>query len=189
MLRLAFATSNIHKARELESILRDFKVDIEVVQVKLREIQSDHLEDIATHCCEEAYRILGRPVFVEDSGLFINSLNGFPGPYSSYVYRTIGIPGILKLMEGSTDRDARFESCIACKIKDDVLKIFKGVCKGRISYEPRGSMGFGFDPIFIPYEGDGRTFGEMTIEEKNKLSHRGIAGRAFATWLKDLLKL
>lgn len=187
-MRLAFVTSNIHKARELASILKSDGIEVEIVQMRLKESQADSLDEISATCCEEAYRILRGPVFVEDSGLFIKSLNGFPGPYSSYVYRTIGIAGIVKLMDGVSDRDAAFESCIACKLGDEPPRIFKGVCKGRISHRPKGSMGFGFDPIFIPEEGDGRTFGEMETEEKNRVSHRGIAGRMLAAWLRDNIR-
>lgn len=183
-MRLTFVTTNVGKANEIRSLLKTFGIEIDVCTIKLTEIQSDSLEEIATRSCEEAYEILRKPVFVEDAGLFIERLNGFPGPYTSYVYRTIGIAGVLRLMEGEENRAAHFKSCIACKISGDLINLFSGICVGRISNEPRGSSGFGFDPIFVPEEGDGRTFAEMSVEEKNAISHRGKAVRLLTEWLK-----
>jgi len=183
-VRLTFVTTNAGKAAEVRSLLMALGIEIGVRAIRLTEIQSDSLEEISARCCEEAYEILREPVFVEDSGLFIERLNGFPGPYSSYVQRTIGNAGILKLMAGEENRRAYFRSCIACKLSDGPVKLFSGVCVGRISHEPRGSGGFGFDPLFIPDEGDGRTFAEMDVKEKSAISHRGKAVRLFAEWLK-----
>jgi len=122
-------------------------------------------------------------VFVEDAGLFIDALNGFPGPYSSYVYRTIGVEGVLKLVEGKS-RGAAFVSVIALYHPGKGVRVFKGMCRGVIAQHPRGFSGFGFDPIFIP-EGVGKTFAEMREDEKNKLSHRGEAARKLIEWLKN----
>lgn len=182
-MRLTFVTTNTGKANEVRSLLKTFGIEIDVCTIKLTEIQSDSLEEIATKSCEEAHEILKGPVFVEDAGLFIECLNGFPGPYSSYVYRTIGIAGVLKLMRGEENRLARFKSCIACKLPGTPIKLFSGVCIGKISHEPRGSSGFGFDPIFVPEEGNGKTFAEMSVEEKNAVSHRGKSVRLLAEWL------
>lgn len=186
-MRLAFVTTNQDKAREVVSILGSEGIELEVVNLKLIEPQSDSLEEISIACCKEAYGKLKRPVFVEDSGLFIECLNGFPGPYSSYVYKTIGLKGVLKLLEGVVDRRAVFQSCVACKLSDGPPKVFKGTCDGRMATVPRGSSGFGFDPIFIPDHDGGRVFAEMSIEEKNVYSHRGMAVRALARWLKEVL--
>jgi XTP/dITP diphosphohydrolase len=119
---------------------------------------------------------------LEDSGLFIEALNGFPGVYSAYVFQTIGQMGILRLMEGKRDRDARFESRIALSLPDGNVELVSGTCTGTIPQTMRGSEGFGFDPVFIP-EGDYRTFAEMSIEEKEVHSHRGKALAA----LRELL--
>jgi len=183
-LRLTFVTTNTGKANEVKSLIKPLGIEIDVRAIKLTEIQSDSLEEIAMRSCEEAHEILKEPVFVEDAGLFIERLNGFPGPYSSYVYRTIGVAGILKLMEYEENRAAHFKSCIACKLSREPPVLFSGVCVGRISHEPRGLSGFGFDPIFIPEEGDGRTFAEMSVEEKNAVSHRGKSVRLLAEWLR-----
>ncbi len=177
-------TTNRGKANEVRNLLKTFGIEIDVCAIKLTEIQSDNLEEIAMRSCEEAYGVLKKPVFVEDAGLFIECLNGFPGPYSSYVYRTIGVTGILKLMEEKENRAAFFKSCIACKISGEPPSLFSGVCIGKISHEPKGSSGFGFDPIFVPEEGYGKTFAEMTTEEKNAVSHRGKSLRLLVEWLR-----
>jgi len=183
-IRFVVVTSNPGKAREFESIFSGYGLSFRIEPIKTPEIQAVDLRVIAEQSAIYAYDILREPVLVEDAGLFIDALNGFPGPFSSYVYRTIGIRGILKLMENVEDRRARFLSVIAFYTPMiGGVKIFTGEVEGYIAREPRGSGGFGFDPIFIPAEGDGRTFAEQSIEEKNKLSHRARAARKFAEWM------
>ena len=178
-----FVTGNIHKLKEVEGILRPYGIKVKMIKVKKIEIQADELRAIAEHAAINATKDAGVPVVVEDAGLFIEALRGFPGPYSSYVFKTIGNEGIIKLMKGITDRHARFISVVAFAEPEGYVRTFVGVAEGLISVEPRGSMGFGFDPIFIPYEGDGRTFAEMSLDEKNRISHRGKAFRSLAKWL------
>jgi XTP/dITP diphosphohydrolase len=148
------------------------------------EIQDDSLENIAKTSAIDAAKKTNLPVFVEDAGLFIKALNGFPGPYSSYVYRTTGTRGILRLMQNERKRDAYFSSVVAfCNPKELwESKIFEGRVEGAITYSERGRQGFGFDPIFQPYSRTSRTFAEMTTQEKNKHSHRAQALRKFAQW-------
>jgi XTP/dITP diphosphohydrolase len=169
---LYFATSNKGKFAEAEKVLSALGIPILHFEFHHNEIRSDRLEDIAKEAAEEAFRQCQEPVFVEDSGLFIKSLNGFPGTYSAWVLKKIGVPGILKLMAGAKDRSAYFEACIAYA-DGSGIKIFSGRCSGTISEVPRGSSGFGYDPIFVP-EGVDLTFGQ-NIELKNKLSHRYIS--------------
>lgn len=186
-IRFVVVTSNPGKAREFENIFSEYKLSFRIEPIKTPEIQAMDLRIIAEESAIYAYDILREPVLVEDAGLFINALNGFPGPFSSYAYKTIGIKGILKLMENVEDRRARFLSVIAFYTPMiGGVKIFTGEVEGYIAMEPRGSGGFGFDPIFIPAEGDGRTFAEQSIEEKNKLSHRARAAKKFAEWILSL---
>jgi len=130
------------------------------------------------------------PIFVEDAGLFIDALSGFPGPYAAYVYKTIHNSGILRLMENVADRHARFESVIAyCDQTLCEPVCFDGESKGEITTTERkqqGKSAFGFDPIFRP-TGSSKSFAEMTIEEKNGYSHRAMAIREFADWYKQSL--
>lgn len=188
-MRFTLVTTNRGKIKEFHQILNQYNLRYRVEYLKTREVQSTDLKEIAKESALYAYNILREPVLVEDAGLFINSLNGFPGPYSSYVYKTIGLRGILKLMNNVEDRSAFFQSVIAFFSPYTGIRLFSGEARGKISYEPRGVGGFGFDPIFIPDEGDGRTFAELEVDEKNKLSHRGKSMRNFIEWITSLKPL
>lgn len=182
---LAIATSNINKVKEAEIVLRDYGISLEPVPVRKVEIQHDSLYEIARYAALHAFLALRRPVVVEDSGLYVEALNGFPGPYSNYVFKTIGIRGVLKLLSDLQDpreRRARFLAVVALALSEREVVIFDGVAEGYISTEARGSGGFGFDPIFVPL-GESRTFAEMGPEEKCRLSHRGQAFRRLAEWV------
>jgi len=179
-----FVTGNIHKFNEARRVLAEFRISTAMLNLETVEIQDDRVENIARASAVDAAKKSSLPVFVEDAGLFMNALNGFPGPYSSYVYRTIGTKGMLKLMENEKKRDAYFLSVVAFfnNQKQAVPTCFQGRVEGRITREERGRQGFGFDPIFEPLDGNGRTFAEMTTKEKNKHSHRAQALRKFARW-------
>jgi XTP/dITP diphosphohydrolase len=145
------------------------------------------LEEIAEASVIDAFEKCHLPIIVEDAGLFVDPLNGFPGPYAAYVYRTIGNQGLLKLMENVETRKARFESVIAYLSKGlKSPKCFSGQVQGEIVTEQKrgnGNSGFGFDPIFKPLRAN-KAFAEMSILEKNGFSHRAEAFRAFAEWYK-----
>jgi XTP/dITP diphosphohydrolase len=183
-----FATGNINKFNEARSILSQQGIAVGMLRLKGDEIQSDSLKDIAQTSVINAYRRCRLPIFVEDAGLFIDALSGFPGPYAAYAYKTIHNSGILKLMENLADRHARFQSVIAyCDDQTPCQpECFDDECSGEITQTERkqqGKSGFGFDPIFQPTESS-KTFAEMTIEEKNGYSHRAMAIRKFAQWYK-----
>ncbi len=181
--RLAFfVTSNVHKFNEARRVLSEYKIATAMLKIKAVEIQDDRLENIAKSSATDAVENCGLPVIVEDAGLFIEALNGFPGPYSSFVFRTIGTRGILKLMENVGKRDSHFQSVVAFGGPEEATKCFHGKAKGRISFEERGKLGFGFDPIFEPAGDSDKTFAEMATTEKNKHSHRAEALRKFANW-------
>ncbi|RLI41478.1 non-canonical purine NTP pyrophosphatase, RdgB/HAM1 family [Candidatus Bathyarchaeota archaeon] len=177
-----FVTSNLHKFNEARLILAEHKVATALLRVKTVEVQDDSIENIAKASALDAVKKCRLPIIVEDAGLFVEALNGFPGPYSSYVYRTIGIKGILKLMENVEKRDAYFQSVVAFCSPEEPPRCFHGKVKGKISLEERGSSGFGFDPIFEPLASRNKTFAEMAMIEKNKYSHRAQALRKFVEW-------
>lgn len=177
-------TGNPNKFREGQLILSEMGFELRLLRGMKLEIQADDLEAIATRSLEWISINDPRPIIAEESGLFIEHYNGFPGPYSSYTLRRIGLAGILKLMEDVEDRRAQYKAVIAYRHGCE-LNLFRGEVWGRISRMPRGAGGFGYDPIFIPDEGDGRTFGEMTVEEKNSISHRARAFRMLGGWLKS----
>ena len=178
-----FVSNNIHKFHEMRSVLGEYKIATTLLRVKSPEIQDDDIKNIAKTSAIELAKKFNLPIVVEDAGLFIKVLNGFPGPYSSYVYRILGLRGILKLMEDVDKRNAFFHSVVAfCDPEDDILKCFHGKVEGKITQEERGSSGFGFDPIFMPLSCSDKTFSEMSITEKNDNSHRGEAFQKFARW-------
>ncbi len=170
---LYFVTGNKNKFEEASEIFSRYGLDLNWVNVDVEEIQNDSLIDVVIWKGYEISKILSDKLFiVEDTGLFIKGLNGFPGVYSAYVYKSIGCKGILKLMEGINDRSAYFLSYGLLYLRDNVFKVFRVKVDGYISYEERGAHGFGFDPIFIP-KGNNKTYAEMPLSLKNDFSHRG----------------
>ncbi len=103
-----FATGNIHKFNEARSILSHYGISVGMLRMKGDEIQNEDLKKIAEKSVVNAYKLSKLPIFVEDAGLFIEALNGFPGPYAAYAYKTIHNNGILKLMVNEVDRQAEF---------------------------------------------------------------------------------
>ena len=172
---LYFASSNIHKFNEAKKILDTFGINLGFFNCKLEEIQSDSLIEIAKNKAKQAFLKCKKPVIVEDDGLFIESLNGFPGPYSSYVFQTIGNNGILQLLK--QNRKAKFVSIISfCDKKN--IETFESKINGTISKKLSG-RGWGYDPIFIPLN-QKKTFAQL--ENKNLLSHRFKSLRKFSSW-------
>lgn len=178
-----FVTGNIHKFTEARLVLKEFGLSTVMLNVDTVEIQADNIENVAKASVTDALKKCCLPLIVEDAGLFIKVLKRFPGPYSSYAFRTIGLNGILKLIENMKERKAFFESVVAFSAPTwKSPKCFSGKTEGRIAEQVKGYGGFGFDPIFFPKDGKGRTFAEMSIGEKNELSHRAKALRRFAEW-------
>lgn len=173
---LMFASSNKNKYNEAKEILKTFNITLGFFKCELEEIQSDSVKEIASHKSQHAFLKCKCPVIIEDDGLFIDALNGFPGPYSSYVFKTIGNKGILQLVR--SDRKAKFTSTISFTDKKNSSKIFEGTVLGKISQKSLGT-GWGYDPIFVP-EGEKKTFAQL--ENKNILSHRHKSLEKFAKW-------
>jgi XTP/dITP diphosphohydrolase len=180
-----FATGNIHKFREARILLAQHGLAVGMLRVKAVEIQSDNLSEIAAASAVDAYKRCHLPLIVEDAGLFVEELKGFPGPYAAYVYKTVENAGLLKLMEKVRNRKATFQSAIAyCDSESGKTVCFEGETIGEITIKERMvsfESAFGFDPIFQPM-GSAKTFAEMSIEEKNGFSHRAQAVHKFAEW-------
>src|SRR5690606_10070971 len=136
----------------------------------------------------EAFRRCNLPIIVEDAGLFIDELNGFPGPYAAYIYKTLGNSGILKLLQNVANRKAVFKSVLAYYDKElNAHMCFEGEVKGKIALREQtenSDTTFGFDPIFIP-SGSQKPFAQMAISEKNQYSHRAKAINKFVQWYKN----
>jgi len=191
MIQLVFATNNINKLREIKHILgnsfsllslRDIGMEADIPENEAT------LEGNAMHKARHIYEKTGMNVFADDTGLEIDALGGLPGVHSA---RFAGkskdsganIEKVLAMMGQAENRNARFRTVIAL-ILDGKEFLFEGVSEGRIIREKTGSEGFGYDPVFVP-EGENRTFAEMTLAEKNRISHRA---RAFEK-LRDFLNL
>ncbi len=179
-MALYMVTRNRGKFEEARQELASYGIELGQIEAEKLEVQSDDVVAIARVAAEDAFRKLHLPLIVDDTGLYIRALNGFPGPYSSYVLERIGLQGVLRLLEGVPDRHACFRTAVAY-VDDDGVAVFTGETCGTIAERPRGSMGFGYDPIFVP-EGERRTYAEMGVAEKNRISHRGKALRSFASW-------
>ena len=185
-MKLKVITSNPGKVAEFQKAFADMGVEMEHIRLPYDEIQTSELEEVVKKGMEEIRSKGVRDFIIDDSGLFIDALKGFPGVYSAYGQKTIGNDGILKLMEGVEDRKATFKCCIGCDIDGQTI-IVTGTCDGYISHEARGNEGFGYDPIFSP---DGkRSFAEIGIEEKNTMSHRGNAVKLLRQALEDVVKI
>ena len=179
---LFFVSSNNHKFKEAEIILNSFKIKIGFLKYTLEEVQSNSMKVIASKKAKFAFSKFNKPIIIEDDGLFIESLQGFPGPYSSYVFESIGNLGILNLV--NKKRKAKFVSLITY-CDGEITKSFMGTILGSISKSEKGK-GWGYDPIFIP-KNLKKTFAEL--KNKNELSHRYLALKNFSNWYLQKQKL
>ena len=178
-----FMTENPGKFREARSILESRGIRTKQLRRSKLEIQDERLEKIAIYALKTALERHPGPMVLEDSGLFIESLHGFPGPFSSQALETIGLDGILHLLGNSRRRRAYFRSAVAFGSNKVQPRAFTGVVNGTISRKILGSNGFGFDPIFIP-DGSALSFGQADDSFKNRHSHRAKAFLKFASWYR-----
>ncbi len=172
-MTIQFITTNAGKFAEVSERLARANVKIVHMDRSYPEIQTDRLEKVLKYAATGLDDEVKGDYLIDDSGLFIEALGSFPGVYSAFVQKKIGNKGILKLMAGETYRAAFFETVFLLH-QGDEHEVFHGQCRGTIAEAERGKGGFGYDPIFIP-EGETRTFAEMSVKEKNAVSHRGRA--------------
>ena len=165
---LLFVTSNAGKLREAEAVLG---VGLEHRALDLVEPQSLDLHEVVRAKAAAAYELLERPVLVEDTGLELLGLGGFPGPLVRWLLASVGPDGICRIADAFGDRRA-VARCITCAADAEAMVVGEGAVLGSIAPQPRGLGGFGWDSIFVPDGGDGRTFGEMDAADKNAISHR-----------------
>lgn len=193
-MKLIFATNNAHKLAEVQAVLgdgytlatpRDCGVEEEIPETQ------PTLEGNALQKARYLHERTGLDCFADDTGLEVAALGGAPGVRSAR-YATDGHDFaannrlLLKNLEGTTDRRARFRTVIALILNGEE-HFFEGIVEGRIIDAERGAEGFGYDPLFIPDGGD-KTFAEMSAEEKNAVSHRGRAVRRLAAYLHSIEK-
>lgn len=191
-MKIIFATNNQHKVDEIRSALPNH---FSIVTLKEAGINidipepHDSLQDNAAEKARTIYQLTKTTCFSEDTGLEVPSLNNQPGVHSA---RYAGekkpfdknIEKLLSKLKNAPDRRASFRTVI-CLISDDKEYFFEGICNGEIISEKKGHGGFGYDPIFIP-TGSDKTFAEMSLEEKNRFSHRKKATDKLVTFLNIL---
>ena len=196
-MKFIFATNNQHKVEEIRSITGDQSDSyrIEILTLKEAGIDIDipepynTLEENASGKSRTIYEMTGANCFSEDTGLEVKALDGEPGVKSAR-YAGDGrsfdanIEKLLINLAGKQDRNARFRAVISLLI-DGRETLFEGICEGRIIEEKRGEQGFGYDPVFIP-TGSVKTFGEMSLEEKTRYSHRARATEKLVAFLNNL---
>ena len=181
-MKLKVITSNPGKVAEYEKELSQFGIEMEHLRHPYDEVQTSDLEEVVNKGMDAIIAEGIRDFIVDDSGLFIDALKGFPGVWSAYAQKTIGNPGILKLMDGVEDRGAEFRCCIGCDIAGKRI-VVTGKCRGVIKDSEKGSERFGLDPVFSQ---DGkRTFAEIPMDEKNDVSDRGNAVRLLREALRN----
>lgn len=190
MRKLVFATNNRHKLEEVGDVLKD-----QLRILSLKEINcfddipetADTLEGNALIKATHVYDTYGYDCFADDTGLEVEALGGRPGVYSA---RYAGedqnaarnMEKLLRELEGSTNRRARFRTVVAL-IEGGKVSYFEGKIEGQIIEQQRGSAGFGYDPVFVP-DGYSQTFAELGSELKNKISHRALAVKELIEYLK-----
>ncbi len=195
-MRFVLATHNPGKLREMGEILKDF--GIEVVSPKDLGITVD-VEETGSTFAENAMlkakaicKAADLPAIADDSGLCVDALNGAPGVYSAR-YGGEGLDDrgrymlLLSSLRGAPTRAAHFACAVACAFPNGDTLTADGRCDGSIAYAPLGEGGFGYDPVFL-LPGTGKTFGQLTQEEKSAVSHRGRALREFSEKLETYLK-
>jgi len=192
-MRILFATGNENKIIEAREVLEPLNHTVEGLIINGKRPDFDEpkhlgLTAVAQAKIEQALSLIqgtsleGSAIFVEDSGIFLDAFSEWPGAASSDVEQKLGLAGIIEKVNEAGDRGAEYR---AVAILSDGTNQWQsvGVCRGTISTELRGNHGFGYDPIFIPDAGDGRTFGELESHYKNEMSHRKQAVEGLAALL------
>lgn len=165
MKKIIYVTGNKSKLISARNILEPLGFEIDNVKMDTTEIQADSVDEVAMHSAKEASDKLKCAVLKNDTGLFVNALGGFPGPYTHYVDERLGEDGLLKLLDGVSDRRASFIEAFAyCEYGKEPV-VFKSITKGRIATKKSGSYGWSWDFIFIP-DGYDKTMGNYPDDER-----------------------
>jgi len=190
-MNILFATSNKNKLKEIQSLLPSFIKLLSLEDIELNEDipeTSSTIEGNALQKTDYIVQYFGIDCFADDTGLEVEVLNGSPGVHSAR-YAGEGRDDqdnrnlLLKNLEGVSNRSARFKTVISLYFKKKQY-LFEGIVNGSIATEESGEMGFGYDSIFIP-ENETRTFAEMTLTEKNAISHRAIAFSKMVSFFRE----
>lgn len=179
-MKLIFVSMNEGKIKEAREALG---IEIEIEKIKLEEIQSLDLEEIVRKKAEYAFKLIKKPLMVDDVGLFFDVWDGFPGPFIKFMEDIVGYDKVLRMLSGEKNRRVVIRSTIGLH-DGKKIHIFQGEVRGTFQKEARGSFGWGFDPYFVP-DGHQETFAQMGPERKHKISHRGLALKKLRTFLEQ----
>lgn len=181
MAQLTLITGNEGKAREFERLLG---LEVAHQKVPLPEVQDTDVAVVAKRKAEAAYAAVGAPVFVDDTGLYLNAWNNLPGALIAWFLDNVGNEGILRMLEGWPDRSARVVTALGY-CDEQGSRVFIGEVAGTIAEVMRGDNGFGYDPIFVPdgQTGQAKTFAEMGPEEKDAHSMRALAAQQLRAFI------
>jgi len=190
-MKLVFATNNKNKVKEIKALLQGSIKILTLEDIGCHdeiEETEDTLEGNAKLKANYITDKYGYDCFADDTGLEVEALNGAPGVYSAryageHVTYEDNVQKMLQVMKGITNRRSQFRTAVALNLKGNQY-LFEGICKGEITNEKHGNDGFGYDPIFRP-TGFNQTFAEMELDEKGKISHRGLATKKLIYFLKD----
>lgn len=183
MKKITYVTQNWAKIYSAKQILEPLGFEIDNIKIETIEIQADDVCDIAKFSSKEASEKLKCSVLKNDTGLYVEALNGFPGPYTHYVDDTLGEDGLLKLLDGVENRNAYFMEALAyCEYGKDPI-IFKSITKGKIAKEKSGEYGWSWDFVFIP-DGLDKTMANYPDDERFNLWNTD-AYKSLAEYLKD----
>ncbi|MEZ4866365.1 MAG: non-canonical purine NTP pyrophosphatase [Caldilineaceae bacterium] len=178
MHELLFVTSNANKVAKIQAVLGR---PLQQIDLDLPEVQAVDVKEVIEQKAREAYRQVGKPVLVEDTGLAFDAWNGLPGALIRWFLKTVGNASICTMLDGFADRRAVAETCIG--FYDGVNFVaFSGYAPGVITTSPRGEQGFGWDPIFQP-DGSTKTFAELAPDEKRAVDMRRDAALQLRAYL------
>jgi non-canonical purine NTP pyrophosphatase (RdgB/HAM1 family) len=176
---IIFVSGNNNKIKEVKEIIGD-SIKIECKDIDLPEIQSTIVSDVAVDKLNRAIEILGEPCVIEDSGLHFQKIGEFPGALIKFYYKSLKNEGICQQVGGSKAKAVT----VIGYFDGEKSHFFKGEAYGSVPYRPQGDEKFGWDPIFIP-DGKDKSYAELTVEEKNKISQRNKALLKFKEHLES----
>ena len=187
MKKLTLATTNRHKVIEMRHVLAEYGYSVHGVKLKIIEPDFDSLEEVAKAKAKQAFEQLGRPVVAEDTGVYFSAYHSFPGQLAKRVYLGIGFKGLTMLIRNAKNKNGYFKTVISFTKDGKHFHTFSGMLHGRFIsnvVKPNKNR-LPYEKIFIP-DGYDRALAEISIHEKNKISHRALATRKFGNWLKKV---
>ncbi len=168
MKKITLVTGNKAKLINTRNKLAPYDIEVDNIKMDTIEIQADTAEEVAAYSAKYAADLLGKDILKIDSGLYVDSLKGFPGPYTHYCEDTIGNKGLLKMMEGETNRKAEFREALAYCSPGKEPVVFSSITNGTIALEESGEYGWSWDFVFIP-DGKDVTLGHFEDDERFSL--------------------